>query len=581
MSAGQWVIEAEQLGRRFGRTLAVDGIELRIREGEIFGIVGADGAGKTTLLQLLAAILDPTTGRCSVLGFDTIREAAAVTARIGYMPQGYTLYERLTAAEDLSFAARVRNVSPAQFLERRDRLLEMAGLHPFLHRREGRLSGGMRKKLALCTNLVHEPRLLLLDEPGLGVDALSRRDLWRMLEDFRRRGTTIVLSTSYSDEAERCDRIAFLDRGRLTALGSPADLRARAMGMVFRVTTDNAAAVEEHLRGQREVLGVQRQADDMRFVVDPARGLSTALAGELERLGKLQSAAPSIDDIYVLLHRDVAIEAAAPLPVEPGHRIALDVRETAIDTQALTRRFNGFVAVDRVSLAVKPGEIFGLLGANGAGKTTLIRMLCGLLPPTEGTASVAGIDIAAEPRRLRQRIGYMSQRFSLYPDLTPSENLAFFASAYGLDRRRARESIDWATNVTELRVARDQPVAHLSGAIRQRLALSCAILHHPAVLFLDEPTSGIDPLARLRFWQLINALAAAGTTVVVTTHYLDEAIYCQRLAFMHEGRLIALGDLATLRAGVAASAEATVQDVFIAYIERERRRSDALERDAS
>ncbi len=563
------VIEARQLGRRFGRKRAVDRVDLSVGRSELVGLVGPDGAGKTTLLQLFASLLDPGEGRCSVLGFDSVRESAAVTARIGYMPQGFTLYGRLTVDENLAFAAKVRDVGPAEFAARRDRLLAMAGLARFAGRREDQLSGGMRKKLALCTNLVHEPPLLLLDEPGLGVDPLSRRELWRMLEDFRRRGATIVFSTSYMDEAERCDRVAFLDAGRVIALGSPAELRARAQGRVYRVASREPAAAEALLRGRSEIIGIEWQADALRFIVRTPGELAPPLRQELARLGRLEPAVPSLEDVYAILGAGAAAtraETAAPERVLP---FAAGSGDDAIDTRDLTRRFDGFIAVDGVSFAVRRGEIFGLLGANGAGKTTLIRILCGLLAPSSGGARVAGVDVGATPRRLRRHIGYMSQRFSLYPDLTVGENLAFFASAYGIAGPKARAAIGWAREAVGLDAPRDELVARLSGALRQRLALACSILHRPAVLFLDEPTSGVDPLSRFRFWRVVNALAAAGAAILVTTHYLDEAVYCKRLGLMHRGRLIAAGDLPSLRAGLPAAATATVEDLFVAYLERE------------
>lgn len=574
MTEDDWIIEADDLGRRFRQFWALKGIDLRVKRGEIFGVVGADGAGKTTLLQLSAAILDPSEGRCSVLGFDTVKESAAITARIGYMPQGYTLYERLTVAENLSFAAKVRNVSADEFPARRDRLLAMAGLQAFKHRPEGQLSGGMRKKLALCTNLIHQPELLLLDEPGLGVDPLSRRELWRMLADFRRGGTTIVFSTSYSDEAERCDDIVFLDSGRIIAQGSPAELRTRAAGLVFRVTSDDQRAVDVVLRKSPEVIGIQWQPNEVRFIIDPKQGLTPKLKREINRTGSFEPAPPSLEDLYVVLSGSRAADqtdGSLAEEIVPESRFS----GPAIQTDHLTRRFNSFVAVDNVSLKVKQREIFGLLGANGAGKTTLIRTLCGLLSTTSGTARVAGVDVVAAPQRLRQRIGYMSQRFSLYPDLTARENLAFFASAYGFDRRRAQDAILWASQVTSLDLSRDELVASLSGAIRQRVALACSILHRPSVLFLDEPTSGVDPVSRNSFWRLINMLAAAGATIIVTTHYLEEAANCHRLGLMHEGRLIATGDLPTLRSNVGAVADAPVEDVFIAHLERQHDRAAA------
>lgn len=570
------IIEASQVSRRFGRIRALDEIDLAINEGEIFGLVGPDGGGKTTLLQILAAILDPSKGRCQVLGFDTVSQAKEVTSRIGYMAQGFTLYDRLTVAENIAFAAKVRGVPTGELAPRRDRLVAMAGLAPFLHRRESQLSGGMRKKLALCTNLIHQPRLLLLDEPGLGVDPLSRRELWRMLEDFRRQGATIVFSTSYMDEAEKCDRLMFLDGGRLIALGTPDELRARAKGGVFRLRAKNIDKADAALRTHGDVLGVEHRAGAIYFIVDPANAQNLARREELGHLGKIEPAAPTIEDVFVVMRggQDRSDEAVSDATPFTGTPLRISAR-FAIETRDLTRRFGGFIAVDAVSFKVGSGEIFGLLGANGAGKTTLIRMLCGLLPPSRGSARIADIDVGTTPLLLRRHIGYMSQRFSLYPDLTVAENLAFFASAYGLRGSAAREAMSWASTVTGIEGIADEPVSRLSGAVRQRLALSCSVLHRPAVLFLDEPTSGIDPLSRFRFWRLVEALAAGGTTVLVTTHYLQEANYCHRLGLMHEGRLIALGTLAELRSQFPSRTAGNVEDLFIAFIERERGRDKA------
>ena len=575
MSGAGPPVEVRDLGRRFGPVWAVRGLTFEVRPGELVGLVGPDGAGKTTLLQLLAAILDPSEGTCRVLGFDTVRQAPQVTSRIGYMAQGFTLYPRLTVAENLAFAARVRSVPRPLFEARRARLLAMAGLAPFLDRPEGALSGGMRKKLALCTSLVHEPPLLLLDEPGLGVDPLSRRELWRMLEEYRRRGTTIVFSTSYMDEAGRCEQVIFLDRGRMIARGSPETLRERARGRVFAVSSDRPSAVEAVLRSRPDVLGIQWRASDVRFVTRPDAAEPPERWKELRGLGRVVPAEPGMEDLFALLGGG---EGAAVAPEEPVASVRTPGGEGSgrIVARELTRRFGNFIAVNRVSLTIAPGEIFCLLGANGAGKTTLIRLLCGLLPPSSGSAETAGVDVAEAPHRLRQRIGYMSQRFSLYLDLTVAENLAFFASAYGLPRRRAAETIGRAMAMTGLTGLGDERVDRLSGAVRQRLALACSILHRPSVLFLDEPTSGVDPLARFRYWRLIRSLAEAGVTVLVTTHYLEEAVYCNRVGLMHEGRLIAVGDLATLRGHFPDRALATPEDIFLAFIERERNRAEAV-----
>lgn len=563
------VIVASGLGRRFGMRWVLKDIELEIGASEIFGLVGPDGAGKTTLLQIMAAILDPSEGRCTTLGADTAREASRVTSRIGYMAQGFTLYGQLSVAENLEFAAQVRDVPAETFHPRRDRLLAMAGLAPFLDRREENLSGGMRKKLALCANLIHRPPLLLLDEPGLGVDPVSRRDLWAILEEFRREGTTVVFSTSYMDEAERCDRIAFLKEGRMIAKGSSGELRRRAAGHVLKMSNGARPDLPDRLLSDPALIAVQWRADGTRLIVEPETGPEGAFAA-LAAPAKLEPVEPSMEDAFVMLGGRDKIEGGEELRHSPRSLRDKETAEAgpAIAATGLSRRFGSFRAVDGLTFSVGQGEIFGLAGANGAGKTTLIRMLCGLLPPSDGTATVGGHDIARETEAVRRNIGYMSQRFSLYGDLTVDENLAFFAAAYGLSRREARDRIGWARAATGLMGLDERAVRDLSGAVRQRLALACSVLHRPRVLFLDEPTSGIAPLSRFRFWRLIHFLAEAGTAVVVTTHYLEEANYCDRLGLMHEGQLIAVGALDQLRAVLPGNGTLSAEEIFLGHIER-------------
>jgi len=529
----------------------------------MIGVVGADGAGKTTLLQMCSAILDPSEGGCRVFGLDTVSQSAEITARIGYMSQGFTLYDRLTVLENLRLSARLRDVTRDDFARRSKMLLEMAGLSPFVERSAGKLSGGMRKKLALCTNLVHEPRLLLLDEPGLGVDPLSRRQLWDMLEDFRRRGISMVVATSYMDEADRCDRILLLQSGSVLVAGTPEATRRTAAGRVFELAT---AASETALRSIERipgVYGVQVLPGRIRFQSEAPPQIPDALV--TPRLPSVpRPAAPNLEDVFVMhsdrLTHGVVDETGRASP-PPGR----------IEANGVSVSFGSFKAVDRVSLRAEPGSLLALLGPNGAGKSTLIRALCGLVPISDGEAYISGTRVEPRARSVRQQIGYMSQHFSLYADLTLAENLSFFASAYGLDARRAAESIRWASVTTGLQ---DQPghtlVSEMSGATRQRLSLACSILHGPSVLFLDEPTSGIDPVSRYRFWRLIRSLARNGMVVVVTTHYLSEADYCDRIGFMHQGRMVAMGSLDELRAETGAPASASTEDIFIAAISQAR-----------
>ncbi|MBK79988.1 MAG: multidrug ABC transporter ATP-binding protein [Gammaproteobacteria bacterium] len=554
------MIDLRRAGRRYGEHWAVRDIDLTIQRGEMFGIVGTDGAGKTTLLQLCAALLDPTEGRCTVLGYDTVRESKAVTSRIGYMSQGFTLYDRLSVAENLRFSAGLRNLSAREFTDRSQRLLDMAGLREFESRLAGKLSGGMRKKLALCLNLIHEPDLLILDEPGLGVDPLSRRELWRMLEAFRERGVTVVVASSYMDEAERCDRVLLLQMGHPIGTDRPEALRLAVAGRVYEIVTNDPTRVAGELSSRYSAQGIQVLPDRVRF-----QHGSTEAPGPDPRLDSMgaRTADATLEDLFVFHSNEHAEPFAAwgelPNVETPG----------AIEADDVSVTFGGFRAVDHVSLVAEPGTLLALLGPNGAGKTTLIRALCGLQPISSGEARIAGTPVTTAATSVRQRIGYMSQRFSLYPDLTVGENMEFFAAAYGLTGSASESAIFRARALTGLEpVAPGTRVEAMSGATRQRLALACSVLHEPAVLFLDEPTSGVDPLSRFRFWQLIRALASAGMVIVVTTHYLEEARYCDRIGLMDRGRLIALGSLPELRRQTASGDTDSVETVFLNALRR-------------
>lgn len=556
------LIEAKGIGRRFrGRTVLED-ISLEVKPGEAFGVVGPDGAGKTTLLQILAAILRPSFGQCRVLGEDVRRRPNRIQARVGYMSQGFSLYDRLTVAENIAFAAAIRDVPKSEYAQRKQGLLAMAGLERFQSRREGALSGGMRKKLALCANLIHQPPLLILDEPSLGVDPLSRRELWDILERSRKEGRSVVFATSYMDEADASDRVLLLREGKALALGSPMELKELARGRVFQVKTTDAPALERRLTASSHILSFQKQTPERyRLQCTDEEGPGPSLP----EVASVDPMEPNMEDVFT-----VASSAAAATPpqvVMPDSGVHSS--EILIAAQNVTRRFDSFVALDDVTVSVQAGEVLGLLGPNGAGKTTLIRILCGLLSPSFGTARIAGLDVATQSDEVRARIGYVSQHFSLFSDLTADENLLFFARAYGVPRNELAGRIAWASSRAGLPERLGGLVQDLSSAVRQRLALACAIIHRPKVLFLDEPTSGVDPLARFRFWRVISALAAEGVAVIVSTHYLEEATYCDRLAMMSDGRLVAIGTLPELKAELHLG-EARVEDVFLGFIARDR-----------
>lgn len=564
------VIQTSNLGRAFNKKLVLKEVNLTIYEAEIFGLLGPDGAGKTTLMQLMAAILDPSEGHCTVMGHSTVKDDYWINSHIGYMFQGFTLYDKLSIAENMAFSADIRGIPKELYLERQERLLKMAGLYRFLSRPAGNLSGGMRKKLSLCTNLIHEPRLLLLDELSLGVDPASRRELWDMLHSFRDNGVTVVMSTPYMDEAEHCDRIAFLHEGEIIGVDKVKNLHARCQGHVYELHTQNRGVAHNHLVEHPDVLSIRHLAESVHFQLHTASHIDPELEARLkENDGVIEPVSPTLDDAYTMLSGGEKSGAYA----EPPPDIHLPERLPEgglIRTENLRVVFGDFVANDDVTLEIRAGEVFGFLGANGAGKTTFIRTLCGLQKLTSGDAWIGGVSIVDDPKRLRDHIGYMSQRFSLYPDLTVAENLSFFAGVYGLQKGDKKKAMDWAISVTDLSGVMDNLVADMSGALNQRLALACAIMHGPAVVFLDEPTSGVSPAARYKFWQLIQTLAESGTTIFVTTHYMEEASYCHRLGLMHQGRLIGIGPADELIAALPAEMKAnTIEDMFLAYIKIE------------
>ncbi|OGU69464.1 MAG: hypothetical protein A3H45_01315 [Ignavibacteria bacterium RIFCSPLOWO2_02_FULL_55_14] len=544
------VIEAKGLGRRYGQRVVLGGLDLKIRRGEVFGLLGSDGAGKTTTLQMLAGILDPSEGHATVLGYDSVREAAQITARIGYMSQNFSLYGRLTVDENLDFFSALHRVPEAARAGRKARLLAFAHLERHRDRLASFLSGGMQKKLALCCALIHAPPLLILDEPTTGVDPVSRREFWNILYQALTEGTTIVVSTPYMDEAERCTRVALLHDGRLIACDTPGRLRAGLPGKMYELVA----------RPQRRALAALQRAlpqaapyvfgERLHLRLPEGSGdegeWRAALAREDVQLETVRPIAPSLEDVFVALLPVAAVAPPVAAEVVPGGT------GPAIEVQELSMRFGKFTAVDRVSFAVQRGEIFGLLGPNGSGKTTTIKMLCGLLAPSIGRATVAGVELGADPRALRSRIGYMSQRFSLYEDMSVGENLDFFAGVYQVPRAQLAARRDWALQLAGLQGEEERLTRALSGGLKQRLALACAVLHEPQVLFLDEPTAGVDPLSRRRFWELIGEIAERGVSVLVTTHYMDEAEHCHTLGLLYNGRLIALGSPQELRAGMRA-----------------------------
>ena len=559
---------------------ALHDVSFSVRHGVVTGLVGPDAAGKTTLMRLSAGLLVPDSGTISVLGLNATTQSLAVQGAIGYMPQRFGLYEDLSVQENLDLYADLQGVPEAARAERYRELLHMAGLVPFAKRLAGQLSGGMKQKLGLACALVRQPQLLLLDEPTVGVDPVSRRELWEIVYRLvREQGTSVLLTTAYLDEAERCDEVVLLHEGRLLDQGAPAVLRETMRGRSYRVSV--AGIDKRGLQSQiAQVPGGMDaliQGDHVRMVMhsDTPPDYAALLPG----VAGIDAAAvpPRFEDSFVALikAKSDGAKTASSHAARPAQHSAMP--RPVIEVHELQRRFGNFYAVNNISFTVKRGEVFGLLGANGAGKSTTFRMLCGLLPPSGGTLHVAGADLRHAAAAARARIGYMSQKFSLYGNLSVAENLRFFSSAYDLAGGRRTKRIQWALDEFELAAMADITSGDLSLGYKQRLALACALMHEPEILFLDEPTSGVDPLARREFWSRINALAGQGVTVMVTTHFMEEAEYCDRLAIMAAGEILTMGTPTAIKAEArsAAHPEPIMEDAFIGLIMAHEQREAA------
>jgi ABC-2 type transport system ATP-binding protein len=583
-------LQVDQLSKAFqsnGRQVqALSNISFDVRHGRVSGLIGPDSAGKTTLMRLAAGLLIPDSGSITVLGKNAAMQSLEVQGSIGYMPQRFGLYEDLTVQENLDLYADLQGVALANRADRYRELLQMAGLEPFTRRLAGQLSGGMKQKLGLACSLVRQPALLLLDEPTVGVDPLSRRELWAIVNRLvRNEHTTVLLSTAYLDEAERCDEIFLLHDGQLLDQGDPRTLRDRMQGRTWSVAAKDLSkrSLQAHLAQVPGVVDALVQGEHVRVVMEDATPptLEAMLPGIQN--AAVTEVAPRYEDSFIALLKRQAFPAGVARSQSPQPK-ALTPAGTEngtaiIEVDQLERRFGSFRAVKDVSFAVSRGEVFGLLGANGAGKTTTFRMLCGLLPPSGGSLRVAGVDLRHAPAAARARIGYMSQKFSLYGHLSVIENLRFFSSAYGLPRRQAETRMHWAMTEFALAPLADSASGDLSLGYKQRLALACALMHEPDILFLDEPTSGVDPLARREFWQRINALAEQGVTVMVTTHFMEEAEYCDRLAIMVTGEILTIGTPTAIKrqAHTETLTDPTMEDAFIGLIEARGKAQDQAE----
>ena len=485
-------VEIKNLTKTFGKTTALDNLSLNIKKGKITGLIGADGAGKTTLLRTITGLLIPDSGEISALGFNPVTQKDELTPLIGYMPQKFGLYEDLTVLENLILYADLKNVT-----HNFKKMLEFTKLAPFQDRLAGALSGGMKQKLGLACTLLGNPEFLLLDEPSVGVDPISRKDLMKMVREMINPQTTVLWSTAYLDEAHSFDTAVIIDKGRVIYNGKPHDLGETAQEFENKVI---------------DLMGGYKQ--------EPSK----------------------IAENYTLLK---------------------DIRDCTVEADNLEKRYGNFYAVKNNSFCIQKGEIFGLLGPNGAGKSTSFKMMCGLAKPTNGTARIMGIDITKDPEKARSNLGYMAQKFSLYGSLTVRENLEFFASAYGIKFKNRAAKVQEIIEVFGLKDYAQQKSEELSLGLKQRLSMACALIHNPPVLFLDEPTSGVDVITRRDFWNHITSLAKKGVTILVTTHFMDEAEYCDRISLFYHGETIALGTPQELKDKAKAK---TMEETFITLI---------------
>jgi len=568
-------LRAVNLRRNFsvkhGQVIALDGVSFTAGTGEITGLIGPDGAGKTTLMRVATGLLQPQDGTIEVLDIDAVADPLSVQAQVGYMPQRFGLYEDLSVQENLDLYADLQGVPLGERGARYDELYHMTGLSPYTQRLAGRLSGGMKQKLGLACTLVSWPRLLLLDEPTVGVDPVSRRELWAIVYRLvEQQGMSVLLSTAYLDEAERCHKVVMLHEGHVLGMGPPDSFGSPLVGRTFTVASDTTARrdLQRQLAAREDVLDAVITGEQVRVVLRP-QAQAEKFSRDLPD-AQVISVPPRFEDGFMdALGGGLDIgHGTQDMPLESEHRSR---REAVIRVNDLERKFGDFYAVREVSFEVTPGEVFGLLGANGAGKTTTFRMLCGLLPASSGTVNVAGYDLRHAAASARARIGYMSQKFSLYGNLTALQNLRFFASTYGLTGRRQRTRIDWALQQLDLQEVREADSMDLSLGYKQRLALACALMHDPDILFLDEPTSGVDPIARREFWHWINTLSNRGVTVLVTTHFMEEAEYCDRLAIMANGRILAIDTPRAVKARARnrENPDPSMEDAFIALIEQD------------
>jgi ABC-2 type transport system ATP-binding protein len=542
MKSDRFAISAIDINKEFGGQKALIDVNISVEKGDIYGLIGPDGAGKTTLMRILAGLLYPDSGEAFIHGNSCITAPDTVKNDIAYMSQKFGLYQDLTVYENVKLYAELYGVETSGLEAHIDELLDFSYMRPFKDRRAGNLSGGMKQKLQLVCALIHKPKVLLLDEPTNGVDPVSRRDFWRILYDLASDGVTILVSTAYLDEAERCSHAALMNKGRVAANGTPADILKNSGIYITTVKSHDNKSLIAPIKAMFPEHKVHLFGEQIRIASMSKDGIIPKLKDKFPKV-QTDSDTPNLEDVFMSLEADKKDEDLLSLVSEGIEKHS----GSSVTIENLTKQFGSFTAVNAINLNVKYGEIYGFLGPNGAGKSTTIRMLCGLLSPSEGGGTVAGFDIVKQPEMIKQNIGYMSQKFSLYEDLKVYENIEFYGRIYGLSGKKLKDRRDWALELSDLTDRKNAMTSNLTGGWRQRLALACAILHSPPVVFLDEPTSGADPASRRLFWDIISGLASNGVTVFVSTHYMEEAEYCDRLSMIFRGNMIAEGTPSELK----------------------------------
>jgi ABC-2 type transport system ATP-binding protein len=545
---GEVVVKAKLLAKSYGSLKALDEVDFEVRPGEIFGFIGADGAGKTTAFKIISGVLAPGGGEIHVLGTSP-RDAGK---QVGYLTQPFSMYMDLSIDENLAYAGGIRLVPPKEYAERRERYFKLFDILRFSDRLAGRLSGGMKQKLALSAALIAGPKLLLLDEPTTGVDPVTRRDFWDALTSLASEGMTIIVATPYLDEAERCHRVALIERGKIHDIDTPAQFRSK-MGLTrLEVKVDPLAPAEDVLSKSSEAADVQRFGDRLDVLAARPDAAEPELRQRAEANGlhitEIHRSLPTLENAVVgVLRKMRGAQVIPPFPKPSPPRTEKGI---VIGAKDLNRWFGKFQAVKNFQLEIRNGDIFGLLGANGAGKTTAIKIICGMIEPSSGSFNLIGKSKGLRTAAVRSRIGYMSQKFALYDDLTIGENLDFYARLYGVDESVREERKKWVLDLSELSGEAGMLTKSLPGGWKQRVAFGAATMHEPDAIFLDEPTSGVDPLARRAMWRMINEFADRGAGILVVTHYLEEAEQCNNIGFMVAGEIIARGSPSEVKAAM-------------------------------